>query len=76
LSPGTQTGAGFPLEHPLQLLTTEQAAGELGVTPQHVRLLIRQGKIAAEKAGRDWLIERKKLVRRPRGRPAKLDELR
>lgn len=54
-------------------LTTAQAARRLGVSRRHVALLIRQGKLAAAKVGRDWLIRPADLEavrRRPgRGRP-------
>lgn len=40
------------------LLSTTQAAGMLGISPIRVRQFIAQGRLAAHKAGRDWLIER------------------
>lgn len=42
----------------VDLFTTNQAALKLGYTLQHVRLLIRQGKISGVKIGRDWLIKK------------------
>lgn len=40
-------------------MTTKEAADTLGYTPQHTRLLIREGKLPAVKSGRDWLLPRK-----------------
>lgn len=54
------------------LLTTNEAAALLGVTPVYVRTLIREGRLPAERYGRDWLIARSALLaleRRPVGRP-------
>lgn len=47
----------------LRFITTQQAAKELGYTLQHVRLLIRQGKIRAIKLGRDWVMQPDELKR-------------
>lgn len=44
------------------LMTTREAAEDLGYTIQHTRLLIRQGKIEASKFGRDWLVVRESVV--------------
>ena len=44
-------------------LTTEQAAALLGYTAQHTRLLIREGRLRAEKFGRDWVIPRESISR-------------
>jgi len=56
-------------------ITTTQAAAHLGITPRHVRHLIKIGQLPAVKAGRDWLIEEKNLkqaeARRKPGRPRK-----
>jgi excisionase family DNA binding protein len=38
-------------------LTTQQAAEGLGVSDSRIRQLILVGKLAAVKAGRDWLIK-------------------
>jgi excisionase family DNA binding protein len=38
-------------------LTTRQAAERLGVSDSRIRQLILDGKLAAVKAGRDWLIK-------------------
>ncbi len=57
------------------MLTTKEAAAELGVTDSRIRQLILSGELKADKFGRDWLIYPKSLeaVRhRPGvGRPAK-----
>jgi len=37
-------------------ISVARAAEMIGYTPQHTRLLIRAGKLAATKVGRDWLI--------------------
>lgn len=42
-------------------LTSAEAAQSLGFSPDHVRKLILQGKIKAEKLGRNWIIEKKNL---------------
>jgi len=56
-------------------ITTTEAALRLGITPRHVRHLIKTGQLPAVKAGRDWLIEEKNLkqaeARRKPGRPRK-----
>ena len=39
-------------------ITTQEAAKLSGFHPEYVRRLARQGKIAAEKKGRDWWIDR------------------
>ena len=39
-----------------KLLTTKMAAEILGFTPDYIRRLIMDGKIAAEKIGHDWLL--------------------
>jgi excisionase family DNA binding protein len=41
----------------LPFLTTQQVAKRLGYTLQHVRLLIRQGRLRGVKLGRDWVIQ-------------------
>ena len=45
-----------------QLITTQEAAENLGYTIQHTRLLIRRGQIEATKFGRDWLVVRESVV--------------
>jgi excisionase family DNA binding protein len=42
-------------------LTSAEAAQSLGFSPEHVRKLILQGKIKAEKLGRNWIIEKANL---------------
>lgn len=57
-------------------LTTAQAAEKLGVNASRIRQLIIEGRLPAEKLGRDWLIDEKALdqVRdRKPGRPRKSD---
>ena len=43
-------------------MTTAEAATELGVSVRRVQALIRAGRLAATKAGRDWLIASKDLA--------------
>jgi len=54
-------------------ITTATAAARLGITPRHVRHLIKIGQLTATKQGRDWLIEESDLklaeARRKPGRP-------
>jgi excisionase family DNA binding protein len=55
-----------------KLITTVDAAKELGVTPQRVRVLIRAGRLPAQLLGRDYVIRAAdlQLVRHRRaGRP-------
>jgi excisionase family DNA binding protein len=49
-------------------LTTTQAAAKLGVSRSWLRHLIRDGKLKAEKIGRDWLIEEFELDALGRGK--------
>ncbi len=61
-----------PVKASERVLTTIEAAAEIGRSPQQISLLIRQGKLTAEKRGRDWFIRAPdlELVRdRPKGRP-------
>jgi excisionase family DNA binding protein len=57
-----------------KLITTKEAAKELGVTMRRVQALIKAGRLPAQKMGRDWIIRMVDLdkvrVRKP-GRPAK-----
>lgn len=41
----------------LQPITVEEAAGILGVVPDHVRLLIRRGRIQATRFSTVWLVD-------------------
>lgn len=56
------------------MLTTTQAAQRLGLSRSSVLALIAQGKLPAQKIGRDWMIDESDLelvkVRRPVGYPA------
>ena len=55
-------------------LTTAEAATELGKSVRHIQWLITEGKLPAEKVGRDYLINESdlKLVKGlKRGRPSK-----
>jgi excisionase family DNA binding protein len=59
----------------MKLLNTAQAAEILGVSERRVRALITDGKLIAQKIGRDYAIEEKalrsvKVYRKP-GRPPK-----
>jgi excisionase family DNA binding protein len=38
------------------MYTTKEAAEKLGLSPDHVKLLARTGKIEARKHGRDWVV--------------------
>lgn len=40
-----------------ELITVSEASALSGYTPQHIRLLIRQGSVSARRAGGIWLIE-------------------
>jgi excisionase family DNA binding protein len=56
------------------MLTTKQAATELGIQPGSVKKLCQRHILKAERIGRDWLIdeaevERYKVERRNAGRP-------
>lgn len=59
------------------MLTTTQAATALGITERRVRQLIREGKLTAQRHGRDWVIDPRALARAtqrptvgyPKGRP-------
>ena len=51
-------------------LTTQQASEILGVTPQRILALIKNGRLPAIKFGRDWLIamqDLEKFEKRPQG---------
>ena len=57
---------------PAKRLTVPEAAKLLGLSTARVRALCAQGRIAADKVGRDWIIaEAKILPGRPAGRPRK-----
>jgi hypothetical protein len=40
-----------------EMITVSEASEVSGYTPQHIRLLIRQGFIAARRAGGIWLVD-------------------
>lgn len=46
----------------MELLTTNEAAKRLNVTPIRVRQMIREGKIEAKQIGRDYVIEESSLA--------------
>jgi excisionase family DNA binding protein len=64
----------MPANHKGEMISTSEAAKELGVTTIRVRALISAGRLPALKIGRDWIIRRSDLdlvrVRKP-GRPSK-----
>jgi excisionase family DNA binding protein len=47
----------------MSLVTTKDAAKILGVTPVRVRQLIKDGRLVAEKRGRDHLLEDQEVQR-------------
>ena len=47
----------------MSLVTTKEAARNLGVTSARVRQLIKDGRLTAEKRGRDHLIEDEEVER-------------
>jgi excisionase family DNA binding protein len=56
----------------MNTLTTEQAAERLGVTPSRVRVLIRSGRLPAQRFGRSHVINEadlKLVAERKTGRP-------
>lgn len=58
----------------MALITTAQAAQQLGVSVRRVQALIKARRLPAEKVGRDWLISESNLERvaeRKTGRPPK-----
>jgi excisionase family DNA binding protein len=46
----------------MRLLTTKEAAERLGVSERRVRGLIAEGKLAAQRVGRDYAIEERALA--------------
>jgi excisionase family DNA binding protein len=60
------------IETGAKLLTTDEAAEQLDVSRRQVQTPIKQGKLPAERQGRDWFIKQSdlRLVKvRPKGRP-------
>ena len=51
------------MDHTREILTAYEAADVLGYEVQHVRRLLREGKIEGQKIGRDWLIYRTAIMR-------------
>ena len=61
----------------MKIITTVEAAKQLGVTPSRVRALIESKRLKAFKYGREWLIDPKDLAavkNRKVGRPRKAVE--
>lgn len=60
-----------------EMISTKEAAKELGVTTIRVRALISAGRLPAQKIGRDWIICRSDLdlvrVRKPGRPPGRID---
>ncbi len=59
-----------------KILTVAMVSKITGITVQHIRLLIRDGKIPAEKFGREWVIHEKfaKKVKRKNKLSSKVKE--
>lgn len=51
-----------------EFITANEAAQYLGYEVQHVRRLLRQGKLDGEKVGRDWIVRRESIARYVGGR--------
>ena len=62
----------MPGKQETEIIATGEAAKELGITVQRLRVLIREGRLPAQKLGRDWIIRKSDLelvrIRKP-GRP-------
>jgi excisionase family DNA binding protein len=61
------------IETSAKLLTTIEAAQQLGISRRQIRTMIERGQLPAEKQGRDWFIRAGDLAKvkdRPKGRPA------
>ena len=43
-------------------LTSREAAQETGYNVEHIRRLVRTGRLKAQKLGRDWVIDRASLL--------------
>jgi len=59
------SGPGAPVVFPDPVLTVGQAARRLRCTAQHVRKLLRQGRLRGRKIGRDWLVAAAPSASRP-----------
>jgi len=58
----------------MKIIDTNKAAKILNVHPSRVRVLIREGRLPAQKVGRDWIIDEMdldKVRKRKPGRPKK-----
>lgn len=58
------------------LISLTEAAGICGLSPDHLRRLSEQGKLKAQKIGRNWVTTKQALTdymdnKNPRGRPKK-----
>ena len=58
------------------LISLAEAASICGLSPDHLRRLAEQGKLNAQKIGRNWVTTKQALAdyminRNPRGRPKK-----
>jgi excisionase family DNA binding protein len=63
----------------MEILNTTTAAEKLNVSAIRVRQLIREGRLPAQKIGRDYIIQEKDLAlvaNRQTGRPAKNEKVR
>src|SRR5687768_13627214 len=61
------------------LVASAEAASMIGCTPQHARLLAREGRLPAMKIGRDWLFSRHAVLKyrgEDEGESAAIEELR
>jgi excisionase family DNA binding protein len=47
----------------VEMITCQQAAQRLGYTTQHVRRLVRDGKLDGVKIGRDWVLSNESVNR-------------
>ncbi len=60
----------------MKLLSVKDAAARLGISPRRVRYLIKEGELAAQQLGREWVIQETALegvkVYGKAGRPPKV----
>jgi excisionase family DNA binding protein len=65
------------IKNPSDYVTSAEAAKKLGFTADHIRNLIKKGKLKAEKLGRNWIIDVKflKKIKRQRFPRAKKDKI-
>jgi hypothetical protein len=38
------------------MYSVKEAAGKMGISPVHLRLLLKQGKVKGKKLGHDWVV--------------------